>query len=310
MRRVSGCCGTDWHLISSDQHVFFLVFWLLLPLALRCCFQSRGFLQLLFQGSGILADDRAMILAATIRVRPLLVILFMLLSEISSVLPNATGWSYVTCSVLTVSASDAVRCVCFGVLYSRSSFWFLPHGGKFLRGLALPAQVWLSSYSEGDLPPCCEFAWLQVLWDGPQFPSSGMFHSTSMRCFQTQVHSFVMICSIGSCLRFVCSDQGGSRQLMSSSIICHLWLLGDHRGAWFPNVGSWLLFFRNTSAAARRASTATLSAFFSSLSASVCTCVTCRGEHSSSASPVWWLTFYFRLRAALQWLLSSLTVLL
>ena len=119
----------------------FLVFWLLLPLDLRCCFQSRGFLQLLFRGSGILTDDRAMILAATIRVRPLLVILFLLLSEISSVLPNATGWSYVTCPVLIVSASDAVRCVCFGVLYSRISFWFLPYGGKFLRGLALPAQV-------------------------------------------------------------------------------------------------------------------------------------------------------------------------
>ena len=160
MRRVSGCCGTVWHLISSDQHVFFLVFWLLLPLDLHCCFQSHGFLQLLFRGSGILTDDRAMILAATIWIRPLLVVLFLLLSEISSVLPNATGWSYVTCSVLTVSASDAVRRVCFGVLDSCSSFWFLPHGGKFLRGLALLAQVWLGCYSEGDLPPCCEFAWL------------------------------------------------------------------------------------------------------------------------------------------------------
>ena len=68
MRQVGGCCGTDWHLISSDQHVFFLVFWLLLPLALRCCFQSRGFLQLLVRGSGILTDDWAMILVATIRV--------------------------------------------------------------------------------------------------------------------------------------------------------------------------------------------------------------------------------------------------
>ena len=66
MRRIGGCCGTDWHLIYSDQHVFFLVFWLLLPLDLRCCFQSRGFLQLLFRGSGILTDDWAMIVAATI----------------------------------------------------------------------------------------------------------------------------------------------------------------------------------------------------------------------------------------------------
>ena len=68
-------------------------------------------------------------------------ILFLLLSEISSILPTATGWSYVTCSVVTVSALDAVRRVCFGVLYSRSWFWFLPRGGMFLRGLALLAQV-------------------------------------------------------------------------------------------------------------------------------------------------------------------------
>ena len=178
-----------------------------------------------------------MILAATIKVHPLLVILFLLLPEISSVLPNANGWSYVACSGLTVSASDVVRRVCFGVLCSRSSFWFWPHGGKFLRGLALPAQIWLGSYSEGDLLPCCEVAWLQVLWDGLQFPSSGMFHPTSMWCFQTQVHSFVMVRSVGACLRFVCSGQGGSRQLMSSSIICHLWLLGDHRGLAFPMSG-------------------------------------------------------------------------
>ena len=115
MRRVGGCCGTDWYLISGDQHVFFLVFWLSLSLDLRCCFQSRVFLQLLFRGSGILTDDRAMVLAATIRVHPLLVILFLLLSEISSVLPNATGWSYVACSGLIVCASYAVRRVCFGV---------------------------------------------------------------------------------------------------------------------------------------------------------------------------------------------------
>ena len=49
-------------------------------------------------------------------------VFFWLLSEISSVLLNATGWSYVTGSVLTVSALVAVRRVCFGVLYSRSSF--------------------------------------------------------------------------------------------------------------------------------------------------------------------------------------------
>ena len=90
---------------------------------------------------GIFTDDRAMVLAVTIGVRPILVILFLLLSEISSVLPNTTGWSYVACSGLNVSASDAVRRICFGVLCSRSSFWFLSHGGKFLRGLALPAQV-------------------------------------------------------------------------------------------------------------------------------------------------------------------------
>ena len=79
-----------------------------------------------------------------------------------------------------------------------------------------------------------------------------------------------MVCSIGFCLRFVCSGQGGSRHLMFSSIICHLWLLGDHRGAWFSDVGSWLLFFCNTSVAARRAPTATLSALFSSLPQCAC----------------------------------------
>ena len=54
-----------------------------------------------------------MVLATTIRVRPLLVIFFLLLSEISSVLTNVTGRSYVACSGLTVSALDAVRCVLF-----------------------------------------------------------------------------------------------------------------------------------------------------------------------------------------------------
>ena len=64
-----------------------------------------------------------------------------------------------------------------------------------------------------------------------------MFHPTSMRCFQTQVHSFALVRSVGSCLRFVCSGQGGSHQLMSSSIIWHLWLLGDHRGLDFQVSG-------------------------------------------------------------------------
>ena len=48
-----------------------------------------------------------MVLAATIRVRPLLVIIFLLISENSTVLASVTGRSYVACSVLTVSASDA-----------------------------------------------------------------------------------------------------------------------------------------------------------------------------------------------------------
>ena len=117
-------------------------------------------------------------------------VLFWLLSEISSVLPNATGWSCVTCSVLTVSASDAVRRVYFGVLSSHSSFWLLVHGGKFLRGLTSPAQVWLGSYSKGDLPPCCRVTWLQVLWDGPLFPSSGVFHPSSSDAFR---HSSILL---------------------------------------------------------------------------------------------------------------------
>ena len=118
-----------------------------------------------------------MVLADIIRVRPLSMILFLLLSELSSVLTNVTGRSYVTCSRLTVSASDVVRHVCFLVLCSLSSFWFLPRCGRFLSGPALSAQVWLDSYSEGDLPPCCEAAWLQALCDGPLFPSSGPFSS-------------------------------------------------------------------------------------------------------------------------------------
>ena len=117
MGRVIGCCGTDGCHISNDQPIFFeLSSWwsgFLFPLDLRSCFQSRVFLQLLFQGSGIFTDNRAMVLAATITVRPLLVILFLLLSEISSVLMNATSRSYVACSGLTVSASDAVRRVLF-----------------------------------------------------------------------------------------------------------------------------------------------------------------------------------------------------
>ena len=146
----------------------------------------------------------------------------MLLSEISSVLPNATGWSYVTCSVLTVFALDAVRRVCFGVLYSRSSFWFLPHGGKFLG--VWPCRLkydWalilrVICHPVASLPDfrCFEMACSSHLW--------GCFIPLRCECFQTQVHSFVMVCSIGSYLRFVCSGQGGSRQRMSSSIICHL----------------------------------------------------------------------------------------
>ena len=117
MGRVSGCCGTDGCCISDYQPIFFeFSSWLsgfLLPLDLWSCFQSRIFLQLLFQGSGIFNDDRAMVLAASIRVHPLLMILFLLLSEVSSVLTNVTGQSYVACFGLTISASDAVRRVLF-----------------------------------------------------------------------------------------------------------------------------------------------------------------------------------------------------
>ena len=64
-----------------------------------------------------------MVLAAIIRVRPLLVILFLLLSEISSLLTIVTGRSYVACSGLTVSASDAVRRVLFrGFMLSQLIF--------------------------------------------------------------------------------------------------------------------------------------------------------------------------------------------
>ena len=74
-----------------------------------------------------------MVLAATIRVRPLLVTLFLLLSEIPSALPNATGWSYVACSGLTVSASDAVRRVFWGFILPQfvlvlATWWQVPLG--------------------------------------------------------------------------------------------------------------------------------------------------------------------------------------
>ena len=297
MRRVIGCCGTDWYLISDDQHVLFLVFWLLLPLDLRCGFQCRVFLQLLFRGSGIFTDDWTM-------VRSLLVILFLLLSEISSVLPNATGWSYVACSGLAVSALGAVRRVCFGVLYSRSLFWFLPHGAGSLGG-------W----------PC----WLKYDW----VICHPVVRLPDLRCFEMARCSHLRGCFIllwcdafrhRSILLswYVLLDPVLARLLWSRwfpstyvlfyylPFVTTWWL----QGAWFPDVGSWLLFLRNASAAARRSPTATLSPLSSSLSSSVCTCVSCRGEHGSSTSPVWWLTFYLHLRAALQWLLSSLTVLL
>ena len=67
----------------------------------RSCLQSR-FLQLHFRGNGVFTDKWAMVLADTIRVRPLLVIIFLLISENSTVLASVTGWSYVTCSILTV----------------------------------------------------------------------------------------------------------------------------------------------------------------------------------------------------------------
>ena len=54
-----------------------------------------------------------MVLAATNRVCPLLVIIFLLSSENSTVLTSIAGRSYVACSVLVVSASDAVLGVCF-----------------------------------------------------------------------------------------------------------------------------------------------------------------------------------------------------
>ena len=127
-------------LYPAGSTVFFVLYsWssgfslLLVP---RSCLQSR-FLQLHFRGSGVFTDEWDMVLAATIRARPLLVIIFLLISENSTVLASGTGQSYVACSVLTVSASDAVFRVCFGVLWSLSSFWFLPHFDKFLGCLDL-----------------------------------------------------------------------------------------------------------------------------------------------------------------------------
>ena len=54
-----------------------------------------------------------MVLAVTNRVRPLLVIIFLLSSVNSTVRTSVTGRSCVACSVLAVSASDAVLRVCF-----------------------------------------------------------------------------------------------------------------------------------------------------------------------------------------------------
>ena len=65
----------------------------------------------------------------------------------------------------------------------------------------------------------------------------------------------------------------------------------------FQMSGPEFLLLCNASAASRRVPTVTLS---SSLCASVCTCVACLGAHSSSASPIRWLTVYLCLRAALQ----------
>ena len=73
----------------------------LLLLVHRSCLQSL-FLQLHFRGSGVFTDEWAMVLAATNRVRFLLVIIFWLISENSTVLSNVTGRSYVACSVLSV----------------------------------------------------------------------------------------------------------------------------------------------------------------------------------------------------------------
>ena len=83
-----------------------------LLLAPRSCLQNL-FLQLHFRGNGVFTDEWAMVLAATNRVRPLLVIVFLLSSENSTVLTSVTCWFHVACSVLAVSASDAVLSVCF-----------------------------------------------------------------------------------------------------------------------------------------------------------------------------------------------------
>ena len=73
-------------------------------------------LRLHFRGSGVFTDNWAMVLAATISASSLLVIIFLLLYAISSVFACVTDRSYVACSVLTVSASNAVLCVCFRIL--------------------------------------------------------------------------------------------------------------------------------------------------------------------------------------------------
>ena len=134
MGRVSGCCGTDWCRISGDQPVILLIVWLLLPLDLRSCFQSRVFLQLLFRGSGIFTDDRAMVLAATIRVRPLGDSLFVAFRDI---LGSSERHRSVLCRMLWTD------CLCFECGAS-----------SLFQGFMFPQFV-LVLATEGDLLPCC-----------------------------------------------------------------------------------------------------------------------------------------------------------
>ena len=213
----------------------------------RSCLQS-SFLQLHFQGSGVFTDEWAMVLAATIRVCPLLVIVFLLISENYTVLESVTGRSCVACSVRTVSASDVVLRICFGVLWPLSSLWFLPHCDEvpWLSGLNCSSMTgllfrgWFAAVLRG-CPTTGALRWLSVpIVRGLFLPlrCDGDSHRSILWSWDDLLdHVFASFALIKVVPIILCP----------LTIIWHLWLLGGHRGHGFQILGLDFSSFSNFS---------------------------------------------------------------
>ena len=122
-------------------------------------------------------------------------------------------------------------------------------------------------------------------FDGPLFPSSGVSSLFDVMVSNTGPF-FVVGRSVGSCLHFVTSGQGGFLQLMFFNYHLTCVTTCGHRGHGFQMSGLDFSSFSNAPAAARHATAVALSSSFSSFPcASVCKGVACLGAHGPSSSP-------------------------